>query len=399
MKYIILRCEDRGWREGGPSLFEGAKTVHLRDLFQAGAGGTIRSRQGAVMADRFALHRGLLGLSAHDASASAGLCYAASAKVALADGDTAWCAELLTQHDGKVTDAAAGGISTKESRILIDALNGQLAAVTRRWAVGDGSHHVLVVRDPSLQANGARALREPDVLVGQSWRRSLPRGPLREALHALIEQASKILDTQPVNRVRADLGENPANLLWLWGGAQAQPQRSFRERTGRSGAVVSNGFLLRGLARTLGLDWKPGPRSLEEAPIQHLTQTLAGLVERHALVELHLEIETEDPIERLCAMERIDQHLLKPVAERLPRLGPWRLMVVIDDRRMSGAIPVIAIGTDLPPAPVVSLTAEQLAASPLAFDDGPALFSWLTHGDMEHAGDERSRTPARATRS
>ena len=108
-------------------------------------------------------------------------------------------------------------------------------------------------------------------------------------------------------------------------------------------------------------------------------KTLGGLIERHDFVYVHLGIETSNQVERLCAMERIDQLLLKPLTELLPRVGPWRLLVAIDDRT-SGAVPFMAIGTGLPQAPAVSLHARHLAESPLALHDGFALFSWLTTG-------------------
>ena len=70
-------------------------------------------------------------------------------------------------------------------------------------------------------------------------------------LRLLIEQVSKALEGHAVNRVRVDLGENPANMVWLWGQAAAMQGRSFRDRTGLAGAVVSTEFPMQGLARSL----------------------------------------------------------------------------------------------------------------------------------------------------
>ena len=94
-------------------------------------------------------------------------------------------------------------------------------------------------------------------------------------------------------------------------------------------------------------------------------------------MSVHLRVESGDQVERLCAMERIDQLLLKPLTQLLPRLGEWRLLAVIDGR-MGGAVPFVALGTGLPQQPVVSLSPQSLAESPLRFADGAALFSWFT---------------------
>jgi hypothetical protein len=75
-------------------------------------------------------------------------------------------------------------------------------------------------------------------------------------------------------------------------------------------------------------------------------------------------------------MERIDQHLLKPLTETLPTMGSWRMLAVIDDR--SGLAPFVAIGTGLPNQPVAKLSVQALAESPLVFADGAALYTWFT---------------------
>ena len=389
MKYVILRCEDAGlFGEQTAPLLEGARTSHLAQLAQAGAAGVSRAgRSGAAAIDRFQLYRALLGLSPDEAEAAAGRCCAEAAGLQLGAEETAWCCELVSQRDGVIIDPAAGRIPTKESELLIHALDETLGSDIRRWEVGQGSHHALVTQDPALAAEGAPAVRAPELLVGQAWRKQLPKGLPGETLGALIGQASQLLESHPVNRVRVDLGENPANMAWLWGASGGAPQAAFGDRTGLSGAVVSNSFLLKGLAKTLGLGWKDAPASLKESAVKQLTKTVSSLIDTHDLVYVHVSIETGDAVERTCAMERLDQILLKSLTEALPRIGPWRLLAAVDDLRQ-GIVPLIAIGSGLPQQPVVSLSAEHLNASPLAFTDGAGLFTWFTRksGEPEVTG-------------
>ena len=381
MKYVIVRCEDLGLPGSQTTpLLEGAKTAHLQQLAQAGAAGLgkLGAPKDHGTIDRLRLHHTLFGLDERQPGTSPGAWYAAAANLQLEPGETAWCCDLVTQRDGRLTDPAAGSIPTKESELLIQALDERLGSDTRRWEVGQSSHHVFVVRDdPALSAGSRRAVHPPELLLGEPWARRLPDGNTGEALRGLLEQGAKILEQHPINRVRLDLGENPANMLWLWGAADAVRPRSFADQTGLSGAVVSSNFLMRGLAKTLGLGWKDGPASLEERSLKPLAKTVHGLLERHDFVYVHLEVATNDPVQRLCAMERIDQLLLKPLTEQLPQSGPWRLLAVVDDRAR-GTTPFVAIGTGLPQQPVASLSAEHFAESPLAFKDGGGWFSWFT---------------------
>lgn len=375
MNTVILRIEDTSRAtEQTTSLLEGAKAAFLQQLSQAGACGTIRATAGAI--DRFQLHRGLLGVQAEDPGVSPGQCYAEGANVRLADGDTAWCCELVTQRDGILIDPSAGNIPTKESRILIQELNEQLGSDTRRWETGEASRHILVVRDPELAGSGPATVAPPELLIGRSWRRGLQPAARHAAVRALIEQAEKLLEAHAVNRVRVDLGENPANLMWLWGAGQGSSGRAATKRRAGGGVVFSTSFPLRGLARRLGLEWMEGPRSLQDDPLQRLTQTILARMRTAEVLYVHLGIASADPVERLCAMERIDQLLIKPLTEMTQEGEPRRLLMVIDGR--GGSVPFIAMGPGLPQQPVGRLTADAFAESPLRFSDGEKLFAWLT---------------------
>ena len=376
MKRVIIRCEDVARSDSpGPSLLEGAKTAHLQHLAQAGAAGLIRPKSGARI-DRFELHRGLFGLGLQDPEARAAWCYTLSCQLDLGEDDTAWCCDFVTQRDGRIIDLTAGDIPTKESEVLIHALNERLGSEARMWRVGRGARHILVLRDPALGAEGQGAVRSSEALLGEEWKRQLPKGPLGVALRQLIEQALDVLDEHPVNHVRVDLEENPANMFWLWGAAQGAPQKPLAQRAGRSGAVVSATFPMEGFAKSLGLDWKGIPPSLDDGPLQRLSKTLPALIARHDVVYVHLQVASGDPVERLCAMERIDQLVLKPLSETLSGSGSWRLLVAVDDRT-NGSVPFVALGSGLPAQPIAQLDAARFAASPLTFHDGLGLSAWL----------------------
>jgi hypothetical protein len=68
--------------------------------------------------------------------------------------------------------------------------------------------------------------------------------------------------------------------------------------------------------------------------------------------------------------------VIKPLAEAASEGQERRLLAVIDGR--GGLVSFVAIGAGLPQQPIVHLTAESFAESPLRFTDSATLFSWLT---------------------
>lgn len=382
MKYVIIRCEDGVGTEASPlPLLEGAKIEHLEHLAQAGAAGTIRLRPDDLSSDRLLFHRALLGLAPDDPDAAPARCYAAAANVSLARGDTAWCCDFVTHHDGMVVDPACGQIPTTQSEVLIRALNSELSSDTRRWEVGEGAHHLLVATDAALQVDRPVPVPSPERLLGQRWEAGLPKGAVGDALGALITQASKVLEQHPINRVRLDLSENPANLMWLWGPADGASSKSLTERTRLSGALLSGEFAMRGLASTLGLDWRSGPDTFTERAVEQTAKAVSSLIARRDLVYVHLRIDSVEPVDRLCAIERIDRLLLKPLTDALPKQGPWRLLMVVD-HRMAETIPFVALGTGLPQRPAARLDADAFKDASLSFPNGMQLFTWFTQASI-----------------
>lgn len=365
MTSVIVRVEDHARGEHA-SLLEGAKATHLQHLSQAGAAGAL-GRKTKDALDRLDVHRGLLGVAADDPSAQPARWYALDRNVTLPVDATAWCCELITHADGKVADATAGRITTRESEALIATLNDQLGSDQRRFHLGEGSRHLLITRDPQL--SGEDRMRAPEQLIGLSWKRTLPRGGQREPLRKLLEEAAKILESHPINRVRVDLGENPANAIWLWGpatGGDVTPPH-------RKGAIIGSTFPLAGCADAFGLDYVRMAPAVDEGAFTKLANEALRLAKKHDLVYVHLAVTAEQAVDRLVAMERLDQAVLRRLTETLKTL---RLLVVVDERPATAAA-FVGYGSGLPQQPVSKLTGEGLSTG-LTFEDPLDLYHWFT---------------------
>ena len=68
-----------------------------------------------------------------------------------------------------------------------------------------------------------------------------------------MSDARLLLQDHEINQVRVDLGENPANMVWLWGQGTQAKMEGFKKRYGLSGSVVSAMEFTKGIARAVGL--------------------------------------------------------------------------------------------------------------------------------------------------
>ena len=84
------------------------------------------------------------------------------------------------------------------------------------------------------------------------------------------------------------------------------------------------------------------------------------------------------------ALERIDEHIVGPLLEELPRHGEWRILVSPDHRttlrtraHAYGAVPFVAAGTGIPSRGQASYDEVVAAASDVEFDPGWQMMRWF----------------------
>ncbi|MBI2885389.1 MAG: hypothetical protein HYY15_04365 [Candidatus Omnitrophica bacterium] len=404
MSLLILRVQDANTTPSGRSLLEGAKLAALHQAARGGAVGLLKSARrwpaaarssSAAASDPMSAHGAWLGASSASARPNSfspigpGRCYAAGMNAALGPDDIAWCCELVTQHEGRLLDPTAGAIRTAEAAPLIDALNAHCGNAQRRWIVGEGSHHLLVTPRAALEGILGRPgrLEPPEGLVGRLWRRHLPRLALGAWVRRLLEETAPVLERHEINKVRVDLGENPANLPWLWGPAASQPVVPFQPVPGWRGVLAGEGLLLKGYAALLGLRWLEAPPAA--ADLQAFGRRLQDSLADSDLVYVVLRISSSDPVERQCIMDRVDQQLVQPVLDTVGR-SEHRGLFAIDDAA-TGTAPVVLVGRGVVPGAAARVTVQDAAAT--SFRDVPALMRWAA------LSAPRSGVPAMAPQS
>jgi 2,3-bisphosphoglycerate-independent phosphoglycerate mutase len=229
--------------------------------------------------------------------------------------------------------------------------------------------------------------------MGRPLAKHLPRGKNAAILNALMQASREVLEEHPVNKVRRDLGENPASQIWLWGEGQKPSLHSFQERWGLRGAAITAVDLVRGIARLIGWDVieVQGATGYFDTNYAGKGRAAIAALPDHDLVVVHVEATDEaghngDAREKVRALEAIDREIVGPLLAALEsQADPWRILVSPDhetpldlrthERR---PVPFAMMGTGLAPArPGGALTEADAAKTGMHVAVGHELMEYF----------------------
>jgi 2,3-bisphosphoglycerate-independent phosphoglycerate mutase len=241
---------------------------------------------------------------------------------------------FVTVADGLMEDFTAGHISQKEADRLIADLNVQLRSLSCTFHSGVSYRNLMI----AANAEGLDPVcAAPHDIPHQPVEAHLPRGPGGERLRAVMERAHQVLVEHEVNLVRRDLGENPATDVWLWGQGRSRPLEPFAKRFGVSGCVIAAVDLIRGLARCVGLDLVDVPTATGYLDTDYAAkgQAAVAALDWLDLVIVHVEAPDEaghqgDLRAKMTAIERIDEHVVRPVLDKLRTFDAWKILIAPD---------------------------------------------------------------------
>src|SRR5436309_9421 len=315
----------------------------------------------------------------------------------LGPNDYAVRCNLVHAPDGRMRDFTAGHISSEDGAPLIKALQRELggreiAGGTIEFHPGVQYRNILVWRGHSagslLDGTTAQAPHDiPDEPVADY----MPQGPGAEMLVSLMEASEPILAAHPANQQRIAEGKKPATQIWLWGHGKAPRMQPFAEVYGGRGAIISAVDLVRGVGVLLG--WHridvPGATGYLDTNYANKGKYAVESLGAFDLVCVHVEAPDEASHEgradeKVKALERIDDHIVGPLLEALPRYGDWRILISPDHRttlrtraHAYGAVPFAVAGTGVQAAGPSAYDEEVAARSALAFEKGHELMSWF----------------------
>ncbi len=318
----------------GRTPLEAARTPNMDNISSNGILGVVKTVPKKFKPGSDIACLSVLGYNPEDCYTGRAPLESASLGIKLGENDWAVRCNLITANDGILEDFSAGHVSDKEAKLIMSILNEELAGKNVKFYAGKSYRNIMVYSgDSPIEAD----CTPPHDIIGKSITQNLPKGQGSEILLELMRESYHLLENHEVNKVRVDLGENPANMIWLWGQGKKPSLTPFEELYGISGAVITGVDLLKGLATYIG--WEiievPGATAYLDTDYDAKAQYAIEAMETHDLVLVHIEAPDEaghegNTHEKIRAIENIDKKIVGPVLDALKKYDDFRLLVLPD---------------------------------------------------------------------
>lgn len=341
MKYIVLVADgmaDYPVEElGGRTPIEAARTPNMDFIARNGRLGRVKTVPDKMIPASDVANMSILGCDPSVYYCGRGPLEAANLGVMLEENDVAFRCNLITVSDDKIADYSAGHISSKEAATLLKAINEALGSDRFQFFPGISYRHLMLARHGAMEQLDKIVCKAPHDVTGQEVSKNLPKGHNGDVLTKLMFDSRPVLEKQEINKIRLDLGENPANMIWLWGQGKKPAMPTFNEKYGLTGSVISAVDLIKGLGKTLGLDVinVPGATGYYDTNYEGKASAALQSLKKNDFVFVHVEAPDEaghngDLREKILAIERFDQYIVGKMLEAFKSAENVRIMVLPD---------------------------------------------------------------------
>ena len=289
-------------------------------------------------------------------------------------------------EDKKIIDHSSSEISTEDAAVLVEALKEGLKKEGYEFYVGTSYRHLLV------WANGKVVeLTPPHDILTKRIGDYLPED---EVLREMMKKSYDILVNHPINMKRKEQGLNPANSAWFWGAGTRPALKSFEEKTGKRGVMISAVDLLKGIAVGTGMDnisvegANGGLHTNYEGKARAALDAL--LNQGYDFAYVHVEAPDEMGhqglvAEKVQAIENIDKYIVKTLIEELDKSGEdYRILVLPDHptpirirTHSSGPIPYLLYDSRKALGSQASYSEETASQNQIVWKDGYKLMDHL----------------------
>jgi len=393
MKYVIVipdGCADEPQDSlGGKTPLQAARKPHMDRVAQTGVVGRSNNVPAPLTPASDVATLSLFGYDPLVVYTGRAPLETAAMGIPLGPNDWAVRCNLVNVENGEMRDFTAGHITSEEGRPLLEvvgaALGGPVPGGRLEFHPGVSYRNILVFRaDKSAPFAADTKTQPPHDIPDKPIAAHLPQGPGSDLLCNLMERSCSILAEHPVNKARIAKGKRPASQIWLWGQGRVPTLQPFAEKYGKRGAILSAVDLVRGVGVLLG--WKridvPGATGYLDTDYAAKGRYAVAALPDYDLVCVHVEAPDEashegKADEKVKALERIDEHIVGPLLEALPKHGDWRILVSPDHRtplrtraHAYGAVPFAIAGTGIASKGQPSYDEVVAERSDLAFEKG-----------------------------
>ena len=337
MKYVIIIPEGAGDEPqidlGGKTPLEVAHTPTFDWLATNGKSGTIKHLYKKTSTDCDISNRLISGLGFDPLEHKTQLAplKAAGCDITLEDEDWAFCCDLVTIINGTLEDHSAGHISSTESAQIINQLANSLEGTGILLFKGSSYEHLMVIPGDL----GVKTTAPCDI-IGKNIAPFLPAGEGSQVLTTLMDRAHHMLEASDINAVRAELGENLATDIWLWGQGQKCTLPNFEQTYNKTAALIAGTEAIRGIAKLSGIYCPEITGSTGNINTSYAAKCDAALCSLSAndIVIVHVDAPKQASLAgdiqgKIESLEKIDQQILIPILHELIQMGTdWRILLM-----------------------------------------------------------------------
>ncbi len=338
MKHVLLIADgmnDRPVKElDGATPLEVAHTPNIDSMAQKGALiGVVRNVPRGFKPGSDIAIMSMLGFDPKSYYTGRGPLEAANLGLKLTDNQVAFRCNFVTVAEGKMVDYSSSHISNRETEVLIEDLNRKFGSKKFRFYVGISYRNLLISEGIGDEIKTV----PPHDIMGEEIAKFLPSGLDSDLIRDMMLKSQDFLASHDVNKVRLDLGENPANMIWLWGQGRRPSFPSFKKKYGVNGFVISAVDLVNGMARLMGLEVVkvPGATGYYDTNYVAKGEYAIDSLKRDDFCFVHLEATDEaghngDLREKIKAIELFDRHIVGPIYNYLKKERDYRVLISSD---------------------------------------------------------------------
>jgi 2,3-bisphosphoglycerate-independent phosphoglycerate mutase len=395
MKYVVIvpdgmadyPIEDLG----NKTPLEVARTTNMDYLAQNGFSGLVQTIPDKMKPGSDIGNLALMGYNPKECFSGRAPLEAANLGVTLEDDEIAFRCNLVTIADGKMFDYSAGHISNKEAWPLIETLNKEIDEPGVRFIAGKSYRHLMIMKVRNVKDFLEIETTPPHDILGKEVKKYLPQGTQAPLVLKHMEKSAKILENHPINKVRIDMKENPATMIWLWGQGVRPQLKSFKDKFGVEGGIISAVDLVNGIGRLAGLEVieVPGITGYYDTNYAGKGEYAINALKTKDFVFIHIEAPDEaghngHAKEKILAIEHIDREIVGPILNHFGKGGDFRILVLPDHptpvalrTHTSDPVPFVMYGAGIPNNGTVKYNEALAKEKGIKFASGEAMMDYF----------------------
>ena len=342
MKYIVVLGDGMSDEPiaalGGKTPLEAAKTPVMDELAAKGEMGMVQNVPAGMSPGSEVANLSVMGYDPLTDFTGRSPLEALSVGVEMEPDDIIFRCNVVTLTEEEpyaektILDHSSGEISTADADVLMESIRQAFNSEEFQFYTGTSYRHIMVWKHGRLAK-----LEPPHDHLTKVIGPYLPQEPV---LRAFMEKSFEILNDHPLNVKRAAEGKNKANSLWYWGAGTRPNLRSFEEKTGLKGAMVSAVDLLKGIA--VGADMKvchvEGATGSIDTNWEGKAQAAMDALLKDGCDFAYIHVEAPDEMahqglmeEKVRSIEYLDSRLIAPVKKAMEDAGEDFRMLILPD--------------------------------------------------------------------